>query len=574
MTSACDRLRLRRRVERVGATALLLAALAPTAAAAKSKPKVAVMPIDDQSGKLKKKVVRAGTEFLRGQLASTGRYVVIDKSRQEAKLKALIWMQKKESYKQCYDKNCQVPLGQALAADTILRTTVTRLGRSCTLNSELVDLAKEATVGAGTADFKCKGKNLKKAIRKVMEQLTGDSQGGSELSFGSDVKIRAPTFQMGNVEELSGIGQIDIVAEERLEAALDVEEDATSTPDAKGAAWCHLAALEDDNPYREKAEEGCVSWRQYSTSIRRKEATLPKHYNTLARYLRLKRKKRAQKRAAVAAFLREYGALESNELVVAVKQADGELKGKGAPKLQPAAEVFGEACEGGGARSCSRLGNFHRTRKRPKWKHAAVAYQKACAGGDGYGCNELGFILESNRGAVAGGPGGPSLSPAGLYETACESGSPAGCHNLAVLLASGGGDGWLEHMELACTGGKAISCSYLAGLHSTGKGVDKDDERAAALYLKACRLGEAHACNELGHIYDEGKGISRDDKRAVESYGRGCDGANATACFNLALMHDAGEGVARDEGRADELRQRACSLGFKRACAGGSPGGS
>ena len=50
------------------------------------------------------------------QKLETGGYVVIDKTRQQEKLKGLIKDSKKESYLECFDKNCQVPLGIMPAA--------------------------------------------------------------------------------------------------------------------------------------------------------------------------------------------------------------------------------------------------------------------------------------------------------------------------------------------------------------------------------------------------------------------------------------------------------------------------
>ena len=55
-------------------------------------------------------------------------------------------MMRKESYQKCYDKSCQIPLGQSLAADTILTGKITFLLGRYTMTVELVDLAKEATV--------------------------------------------------------------------------------------------------------------------------------------------------------------------------------------------------------------------------------------------------------------------------------------------------------------------------------------------------------------------------------------------------------------------------------------------
>ena len=132
--------------------------------------KLAVMEFQDMSGKLSKKMLSVATEQIRGKFVSTNKYVVIAKERQE---KEMIKEMKKESYKLCNDKNCQIPLGQALSADTILRTTITFFAGSYTIISELIDLEKEATVKGAEATFDGSEKSLKEAINSIVAQIVG-----------------------------------------------------------------------------------------------------------------------------------------------------------------------------------------------------------------------------------------------------------------------------------------------------------------------------------------------------------------------------------------------------------------
>jgi hypothetical protein len=132
---------------------------------------VAVMDIQDTSSTLDDATLRNATEMLRGRLSAAGRFIVIDKSRQEEKIKALVRNSKKESYKACYDKKCQIPLGQALAADSILRSTVSCLGTRCLLSLELVDLGKEASIAGATADFDATPEGLAQAIRTAAAEV-------------------------------------------------------------------------------------------------------------------------------------------------------------------------------------------------------------------------------------------------------------------------------------------------------------------------------------------------------------------------------------------------------------------
>ena len=134
------------------------------------KLKLAVMEFEDLSGKLSPETLASATEYMRSAFVSTNKYVVIAKERQE---KAMIKEMKKESYKVCNDKNCQIPLGQALSADTILRTTITFFGGIYTITSELIDLAKEATVIGAKEDYNGSESSLRNALNKIVEKIAG-----------------------------------------------------------------------------------------------------------------------------------------------------------------------------------------------------------------------------------------------------------------------------------------------------------------------------------------------------------------------------------------------------------------
>ena len=161
------------------------------------KLKLAVMEFEDLSGKLSKKMIAIATEQIRSKFVASNKFIVIAKERQE---KAMIKEMKKESYKVCNDKNCQIPLGQALSADTILRTTITFLGGTYTITSELIDLAKEATVKGAEAKFDGSEKSLIPALDSIVNQILGRKRQTSEFQqgrFGS----RHEDWDVGGGEE-------------------------------------------------------------------------------------------------------------------------------------------------------------------------------------------------------------------------------------------------------------------------------------------------------------------------------------------------------------------------------------
>ena len=145
-----------------------------------AKSKVAVMDIYDRSGNISAKIIENATEMIRGKLSSTGKFMVIDRSSQQKKMKTLIGKEKKESYKKNYDKESQIPLGRALAADSILRSTISCLGNDCMLSAELVDIAKEVSTSGGTSKFTYDATDLSSlisAIEDVVEQIAEMNSG-------------------------------------------------------------------------------------------------------------------------------------------------------------------------------------------------------------------------------------------------------------------------------------------------------------------------------------------------------------------------------------------------------------
>jgi len=144
---------------------------APQTQPVREKTTVAVMRVHDEHKLLKRNLEDRMTDYIRARMGGTGRFVVIDKSRQKKSLRELIRKEKKESYKDCYDATCQIPLGMALSADNILRVSVTRFGDVYTLSLELVDLAKEAAVATSTADCDGSEKGFKGAIESAVEDL-------------------------------------------------------------------------------------------------------------------------------------------------------------------------------------------------------------------------------------------------------------------------------------------------------------------------------------------------------------------------------------------------------------------
>ena len=114
------------------------------------KPMLVVMEIEDGTGNFDQKSLSGATEYLRGQLISSNKFIVVAKNRQE---KEMISMLRKESYKSCYDNKCHIALGKALSADTILTTRIDSVGKTYVITSALIDLETETTIKAAQKTF-------------------------------------------------------------------------------------------------------------------------------------------------------------------------------------------------------------------------------------------------------------------------------------------------------------------------------------------------------------------------------------------------------------------------------------
>ena len=159
--------------------------------------KLAVMEIDDKSGKLSKTLLENAAEALRSEIGATNKFVLISKDRQR---QAMIKGEKKESWKECYDQSCRIQLGQALTADSILTGIITLFGGTYTLTVEQVDLAKEATIKTAKADFNGTEKGLAEAIKSIAAQISGVRKTGAAFQAGKTGE-KVEEWEIGQGEE-------------------------------------------------------------------------------------------------------------------------------------------------------------------------------------------------------------------------------------------------------------------------------------------------------------------------------------------------------------------------------------
>ena len=173
-----------RRFVGLGVVVVTLAATFP--ALGQNKPILAVMEIEDKTGKFEGKDLEAATNYLSTLLVTSGKYSVVEKGRQEAKKKQVVKNLKRETYDACYDDKCRIELGRALAADTLLACSIIGMGKSCTLTCRMVPLEKEVADKAGAAELECGADALPGAVKSVVEQLTREESPRSLRKAESD----------------------------------------------------------------------------------------------------------------------------------------------------------------------------------------------------------------------------------------------------------------------------------------------------------------------------------------------------------------------------------------------------
>lgn len=140
--------------------------------------------------------------------------------------------------------------------------------------------------------------------------------------------------------------------------------------------------------------------------------------------------------------------------------------------------------------------------------------------------------------------------------------------------ALGCADGILADCERSCQAGDVEGCVRLASAYDIGNGVDRDRERAIALYGRACKAGHLRACTEAGGIKARCRKYQMaaphacvkpgDLSGAAADLSQACDSGYGRACLNLGMGADE---LVRASGKtALRFLERACDLGEGMGC--------
>ena len=127
-------------------------------------PRIAVMEIIDETGKVDSKILKSEEREMRTQLTKNGKkkFTVISTADQE---KVIVKM-KQESYRMDRDRNGQIALGKMMSAQQIIYTVVSSFGTNFTVTSTLIDLKTGGNVDATSENFG--GENIQQKLRAVL----------------------------------------------------------------------------------------------------------------------------------------------------------------------------------------------------------------------------------------------------------------------------------------------------------------------------------------------------------------------------------------------------------------------
>jgi TPR repeat protein len=101
----------------------------------------------------------------------------------------------------------------------------------------------------------------------------------------------------------------------------------------------------------------------------------------------------------------------------------------------------------------------------------------------------------------------------------------------------------------------------LAAAYLTGRGVMRDEKRAAYWYEKAAEGGDPQAQKQIGYFYQVGLGVPVDPARAVHWYQLAAANGLVSAKVNLGVAYLVGIGVRKNPALGEQLFLEAASKG-------------
>ena len=155
-----------------------------------------------------------------------------------------------------------------------------------------------------------------------------------------------------------------------------------------------------------------------------------------------------------------------------------------------------------------------------------------------------------------------------LLEEGCSARDWWGCYRVGLLYAERPAERprAAANLKRACDNNIVQGCVQLAGLLTTGEGIERDFAQAARLDQLGCEAGLYGACTELGDLYAAGRGVSPSGAIALGLYRTSCAAGDLRACFGEGVLLERGSGVAANVSAAADRFERTCEAGYAAGC--------
>jgi len=178
-------------------------------------PVTAVFRIENRGSELKGDEVDALTDYLATKLGEQGRFQIIPRE----EIRRRLVKQKRESYKTCYDKSCQVEVGRELAAQFSVSASISKVGSKCLITAAMYDLKKAATWRTATAKAACNADALLVAVEEIAAKLSGTAAAPEPIAPVEKPAAVTPTVTVSLTTEPGGA---EVLVDGRLQGETPV----------------------------------------------------------------------------------------------------------------------------------------------------------------------------------------------------------------------------------------------------------------------------------------------------------------------------------------------------------------
>jgi TolB-like protein len=306
--------------------------------------RIAVLEFRAGRGKVETDALKLLSDKARGgalEAVRGDRFLIVTRETQETLLR-------QQGVCNAQEGECDLETGRNLQAHYFLTGDVLEIGGVLHLTLKLFEtssgrfLAEETVKGAGVGTLV---DGCASATTALVKKGLG-SAGGGGIVFAQGVNVQSPPKVRVPEGLGDGVGADAVRAEELLERALEAQDRPGATAEEQAGAWCELSAVDGVNPYQGLAQQACARWSHHVEQLEQVEASVETDWDTVNRFLQLRRKTTEQKLSVVDAFLKAYRWLPDNPRVREARAIRASLVGekptnasKASPRAAPGKKV-------------------------------------------------------------------------------------------------------------------------------------------------------------------------------------------------------------------------------------------